>query len=246
MSQIHPEVNLVFQPVAGVANWGSGNHSTAALHFAGQRLVLGKQLHAPVLPPIVPSNFGIFGSTRTMSRNFEKHLYQELANYPNALVFFVAHSFGTLLCRESVLRSPELRDRHAGTIALGAPLLGVEEGRWKGFEKTEKNINAFAADIRAGHEDEGNHAALGMIATTLDVMVTPQSALPAIEGKARHLFGSADPSLSGVTTHRNVGIDHNLLVAHPQAIWLTAQLARQMVKEQSSFGAVPELAQATS
>jgi pimeloyl-ACP methyl ester carboxylesterase len=228
VSQIHPEVNHVIQLAAGIANWGSGNHSTASVHFALLRASLSRQLHMPVLNPIVPTGFGLFGATKKMSAQFSEEVNQGLDQYPNARILFVAHSFGGLLSREFPLRSDEARDRYMGTLTLGTPHLGIEEGKWKGFERTVKNMNAFAADIRSAHAEDHEATGLAMVATTLDIMVPAQSALPHINGKARHLF------------------EHNGLVAHPHAILLTTQLARQMIKEESSRAAVVEILHATA
>ena len=233
MGHKHPEVNLVIQPTAGIANYGLGGKSTASIHFALMRHALGKQLHVPVLEPLVPKGFGILGATAAMSEKFGRDLEHNLADYPNAVVLFIAHSFGGLLAREQLALHHE-RERFIGAITLGSPLRGVHVDKWKRFDSTVRTLNAFATDVGAMHAADQEQSPLTMFATTTDIMVPCESALPAIPDKPRHVFahpGASTSHLGNVERHANLLIDHNGLVAHPHAIGQVALAARSMIKQ---------------
>jgi hypothetical protein len=232
MTQTHPEVTHVIQPAAGIANMGHDHLSTAALHFAALRFVLSKKYRLPVNEPVVPQDLGVLGPTTEIAKKFNTALEQQLDRYPNARVFFVLHSLAGVLVRNFLLESPEARERTAGLITLGTPHLGVAQGRLGPFTPIANNINSFAADVAAGFSETGELPNIVMTATTLDVLVSPESALPESIPASKHLYahlGSNALAGSEVERHRNIGIDHNGLVAHPQAIVHVAQLTGQML-----------------
>jgi hypothetical protein len=236
MRQTHPEVNHVIQLAAGIANFGVANVTTAKAHFAPLSIALQRQLHIPVLEPVVPSGLGMFGPTKAMARKFDEAVIHSLDDYPNARVLFIAHSLGGLLSREHFLTSEQTRDRYIGLITLGTPHLGADTKRWRAFKPIVDNINGFANEVLSGFNEVGESKPLTMTATTRDYIVTPESALPPIDNADRHLFAHhhvSTASLDGAQRHPNLFVEHIGLVVHPLAIMQTISLARTMLKNAS-------------
>ncbi len=236
MRQIHPEVNHVIQLAAGIANFGVGPVSTAKAHFAPLSIALERQLHVPVLEPIVPRGLGMFGPTKAMAKKFDEAVRHSIDDYPNARVLFIAHSLGGLLSREHLLSSGDERDRYIGLITMGTPHLGADATRWRAFKPIVDNINGFAQEVMDGSNEAGESKPLAMTATTRDYMVSPESALPPICNADRHLFAHynvSSESLAGAHRHPNLFVEHLGLVVHPLAIMQTVGLARTMLKNAS-------------
>jgi pimeloyl-ACP methyl ester carboxylesterase len=237
VTQTHPEVNRVIQLASGIANLGHDHVSTAALHFAPLRLFLNRQLHTPVNEPVVPCDLGLLGPTHEIAKKFNVAMERELDRYPNAEVYFIAHSLGGLLTRNFLLQSPEARERTIGLITLGTPHDGVHGSHLRRFASITSNINGLAADVAGGFFETGELPNLSMTATTLDLLVAPGSALPESIEADKHLYAHLGSSaLLGrkIHRHRNPVIDHNGLVGHLQAIKDITHLAGQAMRHSSS------------
>jgi pimeloyl-ACP methyl ester carboxylesterase len=243
MTQTHPEVNYVIQLAAGIANFGVGHVTTAKAHFIPLQFILHRQLHVPVIDPVMPCDLGILGPTEGIARKFNENVDRELGRYPNAQVLFIAHSLGGLLVRNHLLQSQETHERTIGLITLGTPHDGVEETRWGRVNTVVGNINGFARDIKEGCAKVEDSTDVVMTATTLDAVVPVSSALSADTPGERHVY--AHPG-AGVTAdaerHINTGIDHNGLVAHPQAVMHVTHLARQLLAQEAALVPLAETA----
>lgn len=243
MTQKHPETQYVIQLAAGIANFGIGPITTAKAHFAPLAITLEKQLHAKVLDPVFPCGLGILGPTEGMARKFDETVEKNLDDYPNARVLFIAHSLGGLLSRRHILNAPQARERYVGLITLGTPHLGVDKNHLRHFKPIVDTINGFAGDVMSGYRTTGETTRLAMTATTRDIIVPCESALPDIPQADRHLFAhmGTHPEIPGnIHRHANLLLEHNGLVAHPLAIMQTVHLARTMLESASQE--VPQLA----
>jgi len=246
MTNKHPDVENIILPVAGVANWGSGNHSTAAVHFAPLRAYLQlKQHDVPVLSPLVPEGFGVLKTMKDTYQQFEEDVERATDDYPNARILLVAHSLGGLLSRELVGHDQTSSSRYIGAITLGSPHKDLPPTKYNLFSNRVREMNKFADNVTTLWSRITKGPSLALVSARYDVVVPPRSALPPLSRASRYYLSDSSelPSeLEGVTLVRTLPIDHFGLVLHPQAIGFTSKLASEMLEKSHASARAPKQA----